>query len=170
MAYQHTAYYLGHDFYPYLTWSDTRLDIFYGFVMVTLSLYLAQGFFLTRSREDYFFRLFLLAIISQFPFSVFHPYMLNVVFTYLLGFMAIYAFEYKMFYTAFLVLCSSYIFYSALDWGCIAVFMIFVFYLLLKGSYYKKVTYDFLRLPKVTYYYFYPIHYALLVLIFFYTT
>ena len=135
----------------------------YGLVVITMALYLAQGFYLTRDRPAYFNRLLILAFISQFPFSMLHADMLNVIFTFLLGFMSIYSYHYMYYYLALFILMFSFIFDPILDWGYIAVFAIFIFYILLYYCPLKKITIDFVRFPKLFYYAFYPMHFFALI-------
>ena len=161
MAYEH-AWKICDAPAPFFTVCGIRFNIIYGLVALTLSLYLAQGFYLTRNYQDYFERLCILAFISQIPFSFMHPAMSNVIFTYLLGFMAIYLYEYRYFYASFFVLLFSYIHDPYLDWGYIAVYLIFIFYLMLSNLECKKVTFDFIRMPKIFYYAFYPLHFVVL--------
>ena len=168
MAYEH-AWKICDAPAPFFEIGGIRINAIYGLVAVILSLYLAQGFYLTRDRGQYFERLFVLAVISQFPFSFIHTCQLNVIFTYLLGFIAIYLYEYKYYYMSFFVLAITYIYDSYLDWGYIAVYLIFIFYMILSYLPYKKITFDFFRFPKIFYYAFYPVHFFVLLGVYFVT-
>ena len=162
MAYEH-AWKINDFPAPFVEIWGIRINLIYGLVAGILSLYLAQGFHLTRDKPAYFERLFILAIISQFPFSMLHVDVLNVVFTYLIGFIAIYSHYYGYYYLSFISLAISFIYDPLLDWGYIAVFMIFAFYLLLSYFPEKKITVDFFRFPKIFYYAFYPAHFFILI-------
>ncbi len=66
---------------------------------------LVEGFFYTSNRKKYAIRLFLFALISEFPFdlALFHTPMTwkhqNVFFTLFIGFLTIWAMEYRKYFT-----------------------------------------------------------------------
>lgn len=161
MAYEHAWKICGLPS-PIFDFAGVRVNVIYGLVVGILSLYLAQGFHLTRDREDYFNRLFFFAVISQFPFSMISD-RLNVLFTYLLAFMAIYAYQKNEYFFCYLTLLMSVLYNSCFDWGYIAVFSIFAFFVILSYFPNKKITYDLFRLPKFFYYAFYPVHFFILI-------
>lgn len=110
---------------------------------------ISEGYIYTKNLKKYFLRLFIFALISQYPFMLFRSifttsFGLNIFFTLLLGLMAIYVFDtfYKLEYkdkyihylniffgatiVAIIALISN---LTHCDYGYYGVLIIFVFYL-----------------------------------------
>ena len=92
---------------------------------------ISEGYRHTKNKKKYFIRLFLLALISQYPFFlVFQEegIYLNVVFTLLFGFLGIYLYEKRKrlgFIYLFLIECLM--FFIHVDYGKIGVLLIFCY-------------------------------------------
>lgn len=91
--------------------------------------YLVQGFIYTKNFKKYFTRLFLFAIISQYPFYlVFNTMKLNILFTLLFSLIILYTIKEKSYiYTIFFLLLGMVI---PLDYGIYGILTILIFYLL----------------------------------------
>lgn len=124
-------------FVPY----DTPLSImmhFVGRITGPIMFYAAvEGYHHTRNIKKYIFRLFIFAVISYFPFMLFKArgivsemrfYDFNVIYTIMLGVIAIYVrrnvknFVLKIFLLA-LIVCLTF----TSDWGYLGVFIIITF-------------------------------------------
>lgn len=108
---------------------------------------ITEGYIHTSNLKKYFLRLFIFAIISQIPYMLFlstftDSYSLNILFTFILGLIAITVYnklENKTLGLIFLVLCLiiAQIFHFDYDWFGIAI--IFIFYILKKQKLYMNI-------------------------------
>lgn len=121
---------------------------FIGRVCAPIMFYsVAKGYFYTRDKVKYGLRLFLFALISQIPYSLFIGNELflfnkyNVLFTLFLAFLSLTIFdkvEDKLSKFSLILLCLGLSFFC--DWGIIGIVYTFIFYLL-KDNRYKYVLY-----------------------------
>lgn len=129
---------------------------------------ISEGYSHTKNLKKYFLRLFVFAIVSQVPFSLFHSILngsylaLNVMFTLLLGLVCIYIWDKcpnKI--LSCIVLASSCLLaeFCKMDYGYFGVLVVFVFYLfkhdkaLLASSFFALLLIKFL--PNIITYNFY---------------
>ncbi|RED76075.1 TraX family protein [Cohnella phaseoli] len=92
--------------------------------------FLVQGYLHTRSRRTYMQRLFVLALISQVPFTLaLGTFKLNVIFTLLCSLVALWAVDHVSGYPKYLitvvVLASSLI--VPMDYGIYGILLVFIF-------------------------------------------
>ncbi len=96
--------------------------------------YLARGFACTRSLPKYALRLAVFAIISQVPYGLFFNdfLYLNIMFTFLLSLLALYAFTQKWYFTvagvALVPVCTQILFGLTVDYSFYGVLLPVLFY------------------------------------------
>ena len=107
---------------------------------------ISEGYIHTKNLKNYFFRLFLFALVSQIPFMLFESiltsyFSLNIIFTLLLGLLSI--FIYEKIHNKFLGIIVSVLFgliahFSHCDYGFYGVAIVFVFYIFRNNLQYRK--------------------------------
>ena len=100
---------------------------------------LVQGYTHTQNKQKYFIRLLIFALISQIPFSLFYTaisqgFMLNILFTFLLGFLTLYLLENtnRIIGLFFAVIFSIIAQIFPFDYGYYGILLITIFYLFRK--------------------------------------
>ena len=136
------------------------LTIYFGRIAFPLFAFLAaEGYIHTSNLKRYLKRLFIFALISQIPFMLFRTLvgqwqMLNIMFTLLLGIIAIMAFDKlgKKYYISIPIIAIIIFMgkYLRVDYGWYGVATVFLFYLCRNKKVFRIVT--FLLLSLIYYY------------------
>lgn len=97
---------------------------------------LIQGYLHTRSKQSYFFRLLIFALISQIPFSLFYSllskeFLFNIMFTLLLGFILLYILDNTKLIVGllFTIIATTAAQLLPFDYGYYGILLIAIFYL-----------------------------------------
>ena len=117
---------------------------------------ISEGYFYTSNLKKYFLKLFVFAIISQIPFNLFEyalgfNYHLNVLFTLLLGLMAITVFDKspnKIVGFAGVAICIALGHFLNVDYGYWGVLLVFCFYLFKDNKIITTIIFGLLVLAK----------------------
>lgn len=110
---------------------------------------LTEGYLHTKSKKNYFIRLASFAVISQLPFSLFHgiindTFVLNIFFTLLLGFIAIWGYEHltnKWIGVLFAVCFANVGILLHVDYSFWGVLIIFLFWIFKKKPLYLALSF-----------------------------
>jgi len=176
---------LGYFFFP----AYTFLRIIGRIAFPIFAFQIGIGYKNTHDFKKYALRLSGLAIISQIPFYLLRVHRLNTIFTLLLGLGLIYLYDKKKYY--FLPLILAFPFFIPLDYGIYGLLVILLFYIFQEQPVYIIISQTILlftttfffqiysllaipiifgrhfniKLPKYTFYYFYPGHLLIIYLI-----
>ena len=154
MLLDHIAYLFQKFFYNY-TWGFALVFVFRTLGRITapvMSWFLVQGFIHTSSKKRYALRLFIFAIISQFPYALIHRSsgamaQVNVIYTLLLSFLMLCLLESRLEavpkWTLIFVLMAFSIFG---DWAFFLPVMVLCFYFLRDNKKYLLIFYSILSL------------------------
>lgn len=123
---------------------------------------ITEGYKHTKSIKKYILRLFIFALISQFPFMLFlstfttQYYTLNIFFTLLLGLLAIIIFDKsnnKVLKWSFLILIMIIAQLLHCDYGCYGIAIIFIFYFFKENKILTNIFFIFITFIKYIYSY-----------------
>lgn len=129
MVFDHTGYILYHHF-SWMNYVGRLAFPIFAFL-------LTEGYTHTKNLKKYFLRLFIFAILSQIPYTLFQKAIgielnLNIFFTLLLGLLVIYIYEtvsQKWIGLLFAIFCCFVAQFGNLDYGWFGIAVIFIFHL-----------------------------------------
>lgn len=144
----------------------------------------------TSNFKKYLGRLSLLAFIAQIPYSIIYPHELNIIFTLILGLILIYFYDQKQYYLLPLALAIPFI--ANIDYGIYGLLLVLLFYIFQEQPWKLVVSYvallipffstiqpfsllalpiilgqwkTKLKIPRYSFYIFYPVHLIILLII-----
>jgi len=95
------------------------------------SWFLVQGYYKTSNRKKYVWRLFLIALLAQIPFTLaLQSWELNVIFTLLLAFLTLYVLDLhieEIFKTGLIIFISMISLVVPMDYGLYGILLIIIF-------------------------------------------
>ncbi|MCL2865008.1 MAG: conjugal transfer protein TraX [Lachnospiraceae bacterium] len=131
MTMNHTVHALGEQM-P--LWLQLLLNAGGGLTFPIMAFFLVEGYRHTSNLNRYMLRVFVFALISQAPFVIamgIAPYMLNIMFTLLLGLLLLRFYEKQQATWVRVLVAVPVLFISIwFDWGAIGLFVIMLYYVI----------------------------------------